>query len=168
MLKKLGLVMVALVMVLAACGDDSGGGALSAEEQAKAVEIAAELTADTTAENPFGDPAAATCFSEGIVSSFGITRINELDSGTGVEAGFANMTAAEQETVAELAMSCIDFGTMIKDQMAASGLPEAQANCVAEGLNNDLLKALFLAQIRGEDPTQNAELMSVVMGCLTG
>ena len=167
MLKKMGLVVVALLLVLAACGDDSGGG-LSAEEQAKAVEIAAELTGDTTPENPFGNEAAATCFSEGIVSSFGLARINELDTGTGVEAGFANMTAAEQETVADLALSCIDFNTVMKDQMLAGGLSEAQANCVAEGLNNDLLKGLFLAQIRGEDVTQNAELMSVVMGCLTG
>lgn len=167
MLKKLGLMILALMLVLAACGDDGGGG-LSGEEQAKADEIKAELLADTSAENPFADEESASCFANGIVGEFGLERVNELDSGEGVEAGFEDMTAAEQETVADLAMECIDFQQMIKDQMAASGLPEDQANCVADALSDDLLKDMFLAQIRGEDPTENAELMEVIMSCLIG
>ena len=166
MLKKLGLFIVALTLLLAACGDDAGGG-LSAEEQAKADEIATELVADTSGENPFTDQETAACFSNGLVSEFGLARINELDSGAGVEAGFADMTEAEQENVADLAMTCVDFGAIIKDQMTASGLPEEQANCVADAMNDDLLKGLFLAQIRGEDPAENDALMGVVLECLT-
>jgi hypothetical protein len=165
MLRKMGLVMVALTMVLAACG---GGGGLSAEEQAKADEITAELTADTSAENPFADQEAAKCFSEGLVGELGLDRINALDTGGGVEAGFANMTEAEQGTVADLAIGCIDFPTMMREQMTAAGLDEDTANCVAAGLNDDLAKSLFLAQISGGDPTENEELMSVLMGCLMG
>lgn len=167
MLKKLGLFIVALTMLLAACGDDDAGGGLSAEEQAKANEIATELVADTSGENPFTDQETAACFSNGLVSEFGLARINELDSGAGVEAGFADMTEAEQENVADLAMTCVDFGAIIKDQMTASGLPEEQANCVADAMNDDLLKGLFLAQIRGEDPAENDALMGVVLECLT-
>ncbi len=166
MLKKMGLVLVVLVMVLPACG--GGGGGLSAEEQAKADEIAAELTADTSAENPFADEEAAACFSEGIVGELGLERINALDTGAGVEAGFADMTEAEQETVADLALGCIDFPAMMREQMAAAGLSEDQANCVAEGLDDDVLKTLFLAQIRGEDVASSEELMAVVMSCLLG
>lgn len=165
MLKKMGLLLVALLLLAAACGDDDGA-ALSAEEQAKAAEIADELTANTAAENPFTDEAAATCFSEGIVSSFGLERIAQLDTGEGVEAGFANMTTEEQETVADLALECIDFQSVMREQLAGAGLPEEQVNCVAEGLNQDLLKSLFLAQIRGENPAENADLMGVVMECL--
>jgi hypothetical protein len=165
-LKKMGLAVLALALLAAACGGDGGG--LGAAAQAKADEIKTELMADTSAENPFTDEAAASCFADGLVGEFGVDRINELDSGAGVEEGFANMTAAEQETVADLAMGCIDFQSIIKEQMAASGLPEEQANCVADALSDDVLKALFLAQIRGEDPTENEELMTVVLSCLTG
>jgi ABC-type phosphate/phosphonate transport system substrate-binding protein len=165
MFKKMGLVLAALAMVLAACG---GGGGLSAAEQAKADEIKAELIADQSAENVFANEAEAACFSEGLVKELGLDRINALDTGGGVEAGFANMTAAEQEKVADVAIDCIDFPAMIKDQMAAAGLDEATANCVAEGLDDDLVKALFLAQISGADPTANEGLTSVLMGCLLG
>lgn len=163
-MKKLGLLIVGLTLVLAACGGD--GGSLNAAEKAKADEIKAELLEDTSAENPFADEKSAGCFADGIVAEFGVERIDQLDTGDGVEDGFANMTAAEQETVADLAMDCIDFQAMIKDQMAASGLPEAQANCVADALSDDLLRDLFLAEIRGEDPTQTTDLMEVIMGCL--
>jgi glutamate dehydrogenase/leucine dehydrogenase len=165
MRKTLGL-LLALTVLLAACG--GGGGGLSAEEQAKADEISAELVADQSAENPFASAEAASCFSEGIVEKLGLDRINELDTGGGVEAGFANMTASEQETVAGLAIDCIDFPAYMSEQLTGAGLTEAQANCVAEGLNDDLVKQLFLAQISGADVTANQDLMSVVMECLMG
>lgn len=166
MAKKMGLVIVALAMVLAACG--GGGGGLSAEEQAKADEITAELTADQSIENPFADEEKAACFSEGLVGELGLERINALDSGEGVEAGFANMTADEQGKVADLAIDCIDMQAYMGEMMANAGLPEEQANCVADGLDDDLIKELFLAQISGSDVTANEELMSILMGCMMG
>ena len=162
MAKKMGLGLVALVMMLAACG----GGGLSAEEQAKADEITAELTADTSAENPFADQEKASCFSEGLVGELGLDRINELDSGEGVEAGSANMTADEQGKVADLAIDCIDMQAYMGDMLSNAGLSEEQAGCVSEGLDDDLIKELFLAQIGGADVTANEDLMGVVMGCL--
>jgi hypothetical protein len=166
MVKKMGLVMVALVMILAACG--GGGGGLSAEEQAKADEITAELTADPSAENPFADEEKASCFSEGLVGELGLDRINELDTGGGVDEGFGNMTVAEQEAVADLAVDCIDMQAYMGEMLANAGLSQDQADCVADGLNDDLIKQLFLAQISGADVTANEDLMGVVMGCLMG
>jgi hypothetical protein len=167
MRKLLGL-LAALTLLLAACGGSSSGGNLNAAEQAKADEIAAQLTADTAAGNPFTDETAAKCFADGIVSQLGLDRINALDTGGAVEDSFANMTTAEQETVADVALGCINFQQIIQDEMTQAGLSSDQATCVANGLNNDLLKQLFLAQIRGEDPTSNADLVSVVTGCLMG
>ena len=164
MFKRVGLVLTALVMVLAACGGDGGG--LSAEEQAKADEITAELTADTSAENPFADEEKAACFSEGLVSELGLDRINELDTGGGVDEGFGNMTAEEQGKVADLAIDCIDMQAYMSEMMAGAGLPQEQADCVADGLNDDLIKELFLAQISGADVTANEDLMGIVMSCL--
>ena len=165
MAKKMGLVLVALVMVLAACG---GGGGLSAEEQAKADEITAELIADPSAENPFADEEKASCFSEGLVGELGLDRINELDTGGGVDEGFGNMTAEEQSAVADLAIDCIDMQAYMGEMLANAGLSQDQADCVAEGLNDDLIKQLFLAQISGADVTANEDLMGVVMTCLMG
>lgn len=166
MFKRVGLVLVALVMLLAACG--GGGGGLSAEEQAKADEITAELIADTSAENPFAQEEQASCFSEGLVKELGLDRINALDTGGGVEEGFGNMTAEEQGTVADLAIDCIDIQAYMGEMMATAGLPQEQADCVAEGLDDDLIKELFLAQISGADVTSNEDLMGVIMGCLMG
>jgi len=165
MLKKMGLVMVALVMVLAACGDDGG---FSAEEQAKIDEIVGELTEDTSAANPFAAEEDASCFAEGIMGDIGLERINELDTGAGLEAGFADMTTAEQESIVDSALGCIDFPAYMSEQLATAGLTEDQASCVSEGLDEDLIKTLFLAQIAGQDPTTSEELMTVVMGCLMG
>lgn len=165
MFKKLGLMLAALALLLAACG---GGGGLSAEEQAKADEITAELTADQSIENPFSDQEKASCFSEGLVAELGLDRINALDTGEGVEDGFANMTAEEQGKVADLAIDCIDMQAYMGEMMANSGLPEDQAQCVADGLDDDLIKELFLAQISGADVTTNEDLMGVIMTCLMG
>lgn len=166
MLKRLGLLVAVLAVIVAACG--GGGGGLSGEAKAKADEIKAELLADGGGDNPFTDDKTASCFADGIVGAFGVARINELDTGAGVEAGFENMTAAEQEKVADLALDCVDFKKIIKEQMAGAGLPDNVANCVGDKLNKDLLKGLFLAQIRGEDPSNSEALMAVVMQCFTG
>lgn len=165
MLKKMSLVMVALVMVLAACGGDGG---FSAEEQAKIDEIVGELTVDTSAANPFAAEEDASCFAEGIMGEIGLERINELDTGAGLEAGFASMTTDEQEAIVDSALGCIDFPAYMSEQLAGAGLTEEQASCVSEGLDEDLIKTLFLAQIAGQDPTSSEELMTVVMGCLMG
>ena len=166
MFKKLGLVLAALVVLLAACG--GGGGGLSAEEQAKADEITAELTADQSIENPFAGQEQASCFSGGLVKELGLARVNELDTGGGVEEGFANMTAEEQGKVADLAIDCIDMQAYMGQMMANAGLPQDQADCVADGLNDDLIKELFLAQISGADVTANEDLMAVIFECLMG
>jgi hypothetical protein len=166
MFKKLGLMLAALALLLAACG--GGGGGLSAEEQAKADEITAELIADQSIENPFADEEKASCFSEGLVKELGLARVNALDTGGGVEEGFANMTAEEQGKVADLAIDCIDMQAYMGEMMANAGLPQDQADCVADGLNDDLIKELFLAQISGADVTANEDLMAVIFECLMG
>ena len=166
MFKKLGLTLAALALLLAACG--GGGGGLSAEEQAKADEITAELTEDQSIENPFSDEEKASCFSEGLVKELGLERINELDTGGGVEDGFGNMTTDEQGKVADLAIDCIDMQGYMGAMMAQAGLPQEQADCVADGLNDDLIKELFLAQISGADVTANEDLMEIIMSCLMG
>ena len=102
------------------------------------------------------------------MGEIGLERINELDTGAGLEAGFANMTTAEQESIVDSALGCIDFPGYMSEQLATAGLTEDQASCVSEGLNEDLIKTLFLAQIAGQDPTTSEELMTVVMGCLMG
>jgi len=128
-----------------------------------------ELTADTSAENPFADEADARCFADGIVGAIGVDRINELDTGEGLQAGFEEMTSTEQESVVDTAFDCIDFGALIEDQMAASGmLSDDQMACVSDGLTEDVLRGLFMAEIRGEDPEQNEALLGVIMDCMLG
>jgi len=127
-----------------------------------------ELTEDTSAANPFAAEEDASCFAEGIMGEVGLERINELDTGAGLEAGFADMTTAEQESIVDSALGCIDFPAYMSEQLATAGLTEDQASCVSEGLDDDLIKQLFLAQISGADVTTNEDLMGVIMGCLLG
>lgn len=162
MLKRLGLFIAALTLLLAACG---GGSGLSAEEQTKVDELVTEMMGEGEG-GVITNEADARCYAEGIVGEFGIDRINELDTGEGLEAGFELMTAAEQEKVVDLAFGCIDLAATITEGMADSGLTEDQMACVSDGLTEDLLRGLLLAEIRGEDPTESEELMGVVFDCL--
>jgi hypothetical protein len=171
-LKRTSVLLLVLALGLAACG--GGGGGVSGEGQALADAIAVQMTADTTAGNPFAKEADAKCFAEGLVGGVGVERLTALgvtvDNVAGADTFIAQLTVDEQGKVADAALGCIDLKKAIKEGAVSSGLPEAQAQCLADGLSKDLLKKAFLSQYSGAtyDPTADPEFMAAITKCFTG
>ncbi|MBP1632109.1 MAG: hypothetical protein H6Q11_397 [Acidobacteria bacterium] len=170
MLKRLGLVLVALMLMLAACGDDDVS--LSGEEQALADELVTQLTADTSAENPLAKEADARCAAEGMVGAFGLERsqalfgdqidINDL-SGIG-----AGMTAEERNTFADVLVGCVNIA-----EVATAGIAESSggvitaddASCVAGKIDNDAQKAMIVAELSGQE-ADPAAFLGAIEDCI--
>jgi hypothetical protein len=170
-LKKTSVLLLVLALGLAACG---GGGGVSGEGQALADAIAAQMMQDTTAGNPFANEADAKCFAEGMVGGIGFERLTALgltvDNVADADTLMAQLTAEEQGKFADAALGCIDLKKAIKDGAVSSGLPEAQAQCLADGMSDDLLKRAFLSEFSGStfDPTTDPEFMAAMAKCFTG
>jgi hypothetical protein len=170
------LASVTIVLVAVACGDDSGGG-LTAEEQAVADAILAEMIAENEDEDEV-DPEDMRCFADGVVDGLGVSRLGELGiSAADVgdpEAAFRAMTAGELDDMADVAMRCIDFRTGFTDAMVADGISRESAECLTDALDDsDFFRASLIASMKGEDfsPDQDADLMSAFINgaqdCLT-
>jgi hypothetical protein len=166
--------VVALALLVAACGDDDGGAdgqGLSSSEQAVADVLAVSIADDDPA-NPFGGAEAAQCISEGMVGELGIARLAEI----GITAGSLGiMTDAEVDSVAELALGCIDVETAMADQFATDGISQESARCMSAGFaETDFFKQAFIAGFTGDDsydPSQDPEflgsMITIATECLT-
>ena len=172
-MKKAAVLVLVLALGLAACGG-GGGGAGSEEGQALADAIAAQMTADTSAGNPFANEADAKCFADELVGTLGVERLAALgltaESASSTDAVMGELTADEQGKVADAALGCIDLKKAIKEGAVSGGLPEAQAQCLADSLSEDLLKQAFLSEFSGStfDPTTDPEFMAAITHCFTG
>ena len=157
-----------------------GGG-----EQAMADQIAAELLAGGGGELGLSiDEEAAQCLGNQMVTAFGFERLQEL-ADSGGEGGLG--TAVEQMTPEELSTltgvilngidgqpACVDVRSLLVEAFVQSGLSPSSAECVADAftqgtvLQDMLASALGAAEAGGEmDPEVMAQLMTVMMGCLT-
>ena len=163
-------------LIAGACGDDSGGG-LTAEEQAVADAIFAEMVAENEDEDEV-DPDDMRCFADGMVGGLGVARLGELGiSASDVgdpESAFRAMSEGELDDMADVAERCIDFRTGFIDAMVADGISRESAECLTDVLDDsDFFRASLIASMKGEDfsPDQDADLMTAFIGaaqdCLT-
>jgi hypothetical protein len=176
-MKRVVIVMLAAVLLVAGCGDDGG---LAGEEQELVDAIVDMSMQDADPTNPFSEAEAARCYAEMLVSEFGVERLAELgvtpdtipeDS----EAMFALMTDEEVQVLVDVGLECIDFESLMVDQMIASGLSQESAECyVAELAKTDAFERLMSGSMeQGEAyrPEQDPELLPLMMeaasGCLT-
>lgn|GEM_PF-1630142 len=158
MAKKLGLVVVALMLVLAACGGDDAAN-LSAEEQALADGLVTQLTADTSAENPLAAEEDARCAAEGMVGAFGLERSQALFGGAidinDLSTVGADMTEAERGSFADVLIGCVDIADTAATGMAASSggvVSEDDAACIAGKIDDGMQKDMIIAELAGEEP----------------
>lgn len=158
MLKKLGLVVVALMLVLTACGDDAAGD-LTAEEQSLADELVTQLTADTSAGNPLAAEEDARCAAEGMVGAFGLERSQAL-FGESIDVNDlstigAGMTAEERSTFADVLVGCVNISETAAAGISASSggvVTEEDAACIAGEIDDDMQKEMIIAELSGEEP----------------
>ena len=150
--KTYGLVAVAaLVFGAAACGgDDEGGGGDADSPLAQA--LAADMLADEDAATT--DPEEAECWASGIVGGIGEDRLTELgmtvDNVGDVED--YEFTEAEISTVVDSMFDCVDVQASLTEVFEEDFGPEAAA-CLAEGLDNDMLKQVMTSELDGSEPS---------------
>ncbi len=166
MLKRLGLVVLALMLVMAACGGDDVS--LTDEEQALADDLVTQLTADTSADNPLAAEADARCAAEGMVAAFGLERSqalfgNSIDVNDLSTIG-AGMTEAERGTFADTLIGCVNIAETAAEGIAASSggaISAEDGACIAGKISEDTQKELILAELAGQEADPSAFLTAV-------
>ena len=181
MSKRILVSIVALVLIVAACGDDDAGqsapgGDLTDTEKALAAVIVEGMVDDTEgdSEDPFSDPVAATCFAEGLVADLGIARLAEVgltSDSESPEAAFALLSEQEVNDMADLAFSCIDIETAMAQQFETDGISNDSARCMARELGEtDFFRLAFIAGMTGNeayDPSDDPEFLTVMLTVAT-
>ena len=162
---RLLTLILALGLVVAACGDDDGG--LSGEAQALADAIFADMKGDSGADEGF-DEADMHCFAEGIVAQLGVGRFADLGvtaSSVGdPQDAFRAMTDAEMELMADVGLRCIDYEAGFIEAMTQDGVSQASAECLTTRMgDSEFFRVSFITSMRGEEfsADQDAELMQV-------
>jgi hypothetical protein len=177
MVRRLAVVAVALAVIAAACGDD-GGTNLDEGEQAVADSLAVAIGSESGAGDPFESQADAQCFAEGIVAELGTGRLVEVGltaDAADSQGAFAALTTAEIESVADVALECIDVEAFLSAEFAAGGISEESASCLADAvIDTDFMRRGLIAGMTGDetydpssDPDTIGALMSAATECLT-
>jgi hypothetical protein len=166
-LKRLSLIVLALMLFLAACGGDDAA-KLTDDEQALADSLVTQLTADTSASNPLAAEEDARCAAEGMVAAFGLERsqtlfgdsldVNDLST---IGAG---MTEEERNTFADTLIGCVNIA-----ETAAAGIAESSGGvitaddgaCIAGKIDEDAQKAMVVAELAGQEADPAAFLAAV-------
>jgi len=172
MLKRVIVAVLALSLVVAACGDDDGGD-LSESEAAVVDAIVAGMMDDPDPGNPFSDPESGRCFAEGMIQDMGMARLAEVGitaDSESPEDAFALMTEAEVDDLVDTAFECLDIDAMMIAEFADSGISEDSARCVVAELNKtDFFRASFAAGMTGADdnPADDPEVMAAMLTAFT-
>ncbi len=180
MIRRMAALVMALVLVVAACGDDDGGSAptdgvgLDGAEQAIAGAIAAGMMGSGDPSDPFAQPEAAQCISEGVVGYLGVERLAEIGITSATDdalEAFEVLADDEIGDIADLALECIDLEEELASQLAADGLSRESALCMGRAFaETDLFRQAFIAGFTGDDsydPSEDPEFLTTMIGAAT-
>ncbi len=173
-MRRVVLVLCALTMVAAACGD-SGGDDESREALVAAVKQGILDAAADDDDLPIAD-AEAQCVAEQVVDDLGTDGVVAL--GLSAEGNddnpFVDATLEQKEAVVDAMLDCVDFKNAILPTIQADGVSEESAECVVdEMLAADFFRPALVDSLSGEefdfesDPEVAGQLVEVVLGCLT-
>lgn len=170
------ILLVTVALTAGACGNDDE---LSEGEQAVVDAIVDAAMADADPDNPLSsDREAATCFAEGMVKDLGVERLAAIgfsaETAGDPQAPFTEMSEAELEQMADLALDCIDVDAALTEQMMAEGLSRDSAECFAGELGDtDFFRDAFIAGMAGgeldaaADPEIAAVMLEAAASCLS-
>lgn len=170
-MRRITVLVVASALAAAACG---GGGGLDQDEQSAADALTLVFTADSSPNSPFTDEADAQCFAEGIVGEIGLGRMLEVGltaEASSAEEAFGGLTAGEIDSLADVALGCMDVEALIVEQFALEGISEDSAKCLATAMQDTgLMKTAMIVGMTGDDsydPTSDPELMEDILAAIT-
>lgn len=154
----------ALTLAVGACGGDDDDAAGGGDADAAAdTELGQALTAELLSESddsPIATEDEARCVAGGIVSGIGEDRMAELgvtpdniDDGEMEEVEF---TPAEVDTIVDSMFDCVDIKAALTEEFEADFGAEG-AECVADGLGDDMIRDLMSSSFLGEDDEEMSE-----------
>ncbi len=170
-MKRLIYLVLAVMLVAVACGDDA--------EDEFADDLVTAILADESLENPLQDPDDAQCMVDGLMDEYGMDRLTELGVTPDAEdlmdltTTGAGMTDDERDTFTGVYLSCLDAVAFMGEMLADGGFPEADAQCMATTLGEDFVGMTVSAQLSGEtfnpldDPEAAAGFQQVVATCVS-
>jgi len=165
--------ILALMLLLAACGDDTS--ATTADAQLVS-SLASKISASPQAQSgdlPITDQ-AAQCFAEGLIDELGVPKIEGgIDMSFDVFMG--TLSQSERRTVVDVMLDCVDVADTLVAEMTASGSPlsEASARCVIDGMlaSDEFRDAVGESFVSGDSTFQSdtvvAAILPVFLQCLT-
>lgn len=123
--------------------------------------IADDIMVDVDAgDGPVANREEAECWANGVVDGIGEDRLNELGltADNVVDPDQLDLTAEEVDVVVDSLFDCADVQQAFADQFAAQ-FGEEGANCVAEALDEELVREALSASIAGDDSEPSAEFL---------
>jgi hypothetical protein len=153
------LAAAALTVGLGACGggDDEGGAAGSPLAEALAADIL-----DEAEGSPVATEEEANCWANQIVDEIGEDRLEELgmtvDNVGDIED--YDFTDEEMSSMVDSMFDCIDVKAAFAEEFEADFGAEG-AECLADALDEDLVKEVMLAEQTGDEPS--AEFMQTFL-----
>lgn len=175
--------MCSVVLIAGAgCGNDLGTSADEnvklADLSGKDAEFAAELvTAMTESEDSPIVTDQAECWSNRLVSDFGVDRLKEVGvtaekfaTNEGPDA-LSKLSESEQETFTDGFVKCIDMVEMMLSSAAQDGeVTPAMEKCFKNAVTDDTEAAMAQVMIQGdeaaEDDPELAAAIAPLMGCM--
>ena len=179
MMKQLMYLVLAVMLIAVACGDDDvttteapttteavtttteapttttdDTAPLSEEEFADA--LVQVIIADESPENPLQDPDDAQCMVDGLMDEFGMDRLVELGITPDAEDVLdltqtgADMTDEEREAFLDIYFSCVDAVASMAGILTQTGFPPEDAECLANTLGEDFVRLIVGAELSGE------------------
>lgn len=174
-MKRTTIVLAALALLAAGCGDDDLVGGADQEAVAALSQSIAEAQASNP-DAPIGEEETA-CIAAGMVEEFGADRILEtVEAGRTFEDFIAGASTDERRAVVDLALGCADLGAMMVSEFAGSGVSDDSARCLADRmLASDAFRDVVAdGLVTGDfEPSEDAaaglleELLPAFLECLT-
>jgi hypothetical protein len=135
------------------------------------------MTADAAPDDPFGET-ESRCFADGVVRDIGTADLAELGMTAesikaGTEPADVDLSDEQVDIMTDLMLECVDFRTVFVDQAAEEGISDESAECLADGFDDDFLRALAKAELSGdgtdttEDPAQAEKFFNLITDCLS-
>ncbi len=172
-MRRLVVLGLTVVVVATACGGDG----LGADDRAISDAIFDQMMSETTPDDPFGET-EARCFSDGVVRDIGVAELTALGLtaeaiSAGTEPADVDLSTEQIDTMTDLMVECVDFRTVFVEEFTSEGVSAESANCLADGFDDDFLKALARAELAGEgadptqDPAQAEKFFNLITDCLS-
>jgi hypothetical protein len=168
--------VVALSLLVGACGGDDGAAATTTVAGDAASVSAAIVSSLTSADatGPF-DAASAQCAATGFIDAIGLDRVAEMVNTAGEAivgdpaSLFAQMSADESALALGVSQGCLDLASAVPATMLAFGFPSDVSDCVGGALAEDGFGAAIVAAfLTGSDPSAEEGFSAAYVGALSG